>query len=129
MLVVRRVLSVENYLSESPEIAVEGVLDFSNNKLNIKQHNADEMTANVLEDLELFLTSKEIIAKFLRRRKRLRSVFSNMYSIERWQSGPTTSPVIRTSLKYSRNDPCPCGSGKKIKKCCIETLRLKKNGF
>jgi SEC-C motif-containing protein len=27
-------------------------------------------------------------------------------------------PVRRTSPKIGRNDPCPCGSGKKYKKCC-----------
>ncbi len=26
--------------------------------------------------------------------------------------------VKRTSDKVGRNDPCPCGSGKKYKKCC-----------
>jgi preprotein translocase subunit SecA len=27
-------------------------------------------------------------------------------------------PVARSSDKVGRNDPCPCGSGKKYKKCC-----------
>ena len=27
-------------------------------------------------------------------------------------------PVRRESPKIGRNDPCPCGSGKKHKKCC-----------
>jgi len=27
-------------------------------------------------------------------------------------------PVVRESPKVGRNDPCPCGSGKKFKKCC-----------
>ena len=27
-------------------------------------------------------------------------------------------PVVRTEPKVGRNDPCPCGSGKKHKKCC-----------
>ena len=27
-------------------------------------------------------------------------------------------PIIRTEPKVGRNDPCPCGSGKKFKKCC-----------
>ena len=37
---------------------------------------------------------------------------------------PTTSlpapamPVRRSEPKVGRNDPCPCGSGKKFKKCC-----------
>ena len=26
--------------------------------------------------------------------------------------------VIRTAPKVGRNDPCPCGSGKKYKNCC-----------
>lgn len=28
------------------------------------------------------------------------------------------STVSRTGPKVGRNDPCPCGSGKKFKKCC-----------
>jgi len=28
-------------------------------------------------------------------------------------------PYARTSLKIGRNEPCPCGSGKKYKKCCL----------
>ena len=27
-------------------------------------------------------------------------------------------PYVREYLKIGRNDPCPCGSGKKYKKCC-----------
>ncbi|MDD9304818.1 MAG: preprotein translocase subunit SecA [Desulfobacter sp.] len=29
-------------------------------------------------------------------------------------------PVKRSSQKIQRNDPCPCGSGKKYKKCCMK---------
>jgi preprotein translocase subunit SecA len=32
-------------------------------------------------------------------------------------SGPQ-KPTARSSTKVGRNDPCPCGSGKKYKKCC-----------
>ena len=27
-------------------------------------------------------------------------------------------PVVREGAKVGRNDPCPCDSGKKYKKCC-----------
>lgn len=30
---------------------------------------------------------------------------------------PKVEPVRRESAKIGRNDPCPCGSGKKYKKC------------
>lgn len=32
-------------------------------------------------------------------------------------SGPA-KPAARSNAKVGRNDPCPCGSGKKYKKCC-----------
>jgi SEC-C motif-containing protein len=28
------------------------------------------------------------------------------------------APVVREAPKIGRNDPCPCGSGKKYKRCC-----------
>jgi len=28
-------------------------------------------------------------------------------------------PVVRDEPKVGRNDPCPCGSGKKYKRCCL----------
>lgn len=28
------------------------------------------------------------------------------------------APYVRPEAKVGRNDPCPCGSGKKFKKCC-----------
>lgn len=31
---------------------------------------------------------------------------------------PPTGPDRRPGAKIGRNDPCPCGSGKKYKKCC-----------
>jgi len=30
------------------------------------------------------------------------------------------APIVRESPKIGRNDPCPCGSGKKYKKCCLQ---------
>ncbi len=34
--------------------------------------------------------------------------------------GPATKqPIKRADKKVGRNDPCPCGSGKKYKKCCM----------
>ena len=30
-----------------------------------------------------------------------------------------SSPKVVASAKVGRNDPCPCGSGKKYKKCCL----------
>lgn len=36
------------------------------------------------------------------------------------RTGPTAQilPFVRTQTKIGPNEPCPCGSGKKFKKCC-----------
>ncbi|WP_353846403.1 UPF0149 family protein [Pseudomonas sp.] len=36
-----------------------------------------------------------------------------------WLAQRTPSEPVRTSDKVGRNDPCPCGSGKKFKQCCL----------
>ena len=47
------------------------------------------------------------------RERELQAVHSNL-------TGPETGtgPTLRTAEKIGRNAPCPCGSGKKYKKCC-----------
>ena len=59
--------------------------------------------------------------------ERIRSEWNRMFFINEWQriqrskaikeefSGRRLEPV----KKISRNDPCPCGSGKKYKHCCM----------
>ena len=34
------------------------------------------------------------------------------------QGGPKPETYVKTGPDVGRNDPCPCGSGKKYKKCC-----------
>ena len=34
------------------------------------------------------------------------------------RSRPDNAQVVRTVPKVGRNDPCPCGSGRKYKQCC-----------
>ena len=34
------------------------------------------------------------------------------------QAGSQARTYVREQPKVGRNDPCPCGSGRKFKKCC-----------
>jgi hypothetical protein len=36
------------------------------------------------------------------------------------QGGLRVPPIVNKSKEIGRNDPCPCGSGRKFKKCCKE---------
>jgi uncharacterized protein len=42
-------------------------------------------------------------------------LFQYFLSLHR-QAAP---PFVREGKKVGRNDPCPCGSGKKYKRCCL----------
>jgi len=56
----------------------------------------------------------DIEEEFLRRKKR---ELQQARMAGAGESGPVQQ-VVRASAKVGRNDPCPCGSGKKYKKCC-----------
>lgn len=52
------------------------------------------------------------------------SEFADLYNALRKQLGRTDLPPLaalppQSQAKAGRNDPCPCGSGKKFKKCCM----------
>ena len=34
-----------------------------------------------------------------------------------------SEPIRNRSQRVGRNDPCPCGSGKKYKNCCMRLAR------
>ncbi len=50
--------------------------------------------------------------------KQVQKPQSENYIMSRGDSGSSPATVKRKGEKIGRNDPCPCGSGKKYKKCC-----------
>ena len=46
------------------------------------------------------------------------SEISATYSERVRADGSVKGKTVTRALKIGRNDPCPCGSGKKYKKCC-----------
>ena len=40
-----------------------------------------------------------------------------------------TRPVIYSEKKVHRNDPCPCGSGRKYKHCCEKKISSEKRHY
>lgn len=41
------------------------------------------------------------------------------YDEQEWKRDPRRLPKTIQKNKIGRNDFCPCGSGKKFKKCCL----------
>ncbi|MBE3581813.1 MAG: preprotein translocase subunit SecA [Thermoanaerobacteraceae bacterium] len=68
-----------------------------------------EMVASIQEEVVRYLYHVRVA---LPEERRPRRVVENRYREE----GPRQP--VRREQKIGRNDPCPCGSGKKYKKCC-----------
>ena len=50
--------------------------------------------------------------------KPLNSLDNNGQKIQNTANADINRTVVNDGPKVSRNDPCPCGSGKKYKQCC-----------
>ena len=44
---------------------------------------------------------------------------ADTYDPDEFEYDGMALPYLRETPKIGRNDPCPCGSGKKYKKCCL----------
>ena len=69
----------------------------------------DKMLDNICKDTTLYLLKAEI-------RQNLQVKQVKGKTNESKESSP--KKTIKNSKKVGRNDPCPCGSGKKYKQCC-----------
>jgi len=71
----------------------------------------------ILETLKNeFMNLPEIKNRLLQRQKEMKNIGKELVKIKSQKDALMTSPVIGS--KVGRNEPCPCGSGKKFKKCC-----------
>ncbi len=96
----------------------DGINDSLKEKIDVE--NLEEDTPLKLEiDFEkLLYNMHEAKAKWLYELKAWDEIFDKEKKLEirrKFQDDHT----LRNTNKIGRNDPCPCGSGKKYKKCCL----------
>jgi len=70
------------------------------------------LIARIREDIVRYAFKVRLVAAGSQEQRQPVAVATN-----RGQAAPP-QPVRREGKKIGRNDPCPCGSGKKYKKCC-----------
>ena len=76
---------------------------------------------NVLHEILQVIELKELRERYHRMRKWYKSHFDKVQVQGRWINSlhSQTSVPVSAAVAVGRNDPCPCGSGKKYKKCCL----------
>ncbi len=92
-------------------------------KLSSQQAKALNTT---LESLWLFIseTEEETLKSLTKKeiKQQLKRIGTSVvYLFDQLVANPSlfTEPFLRDTPKVGRNDPCPCGSGKKYKRCCL----------
>ena len=69
----------------------------------------DEMLSRINRDISIYLLKSEI-RQNLERKQVVKNAITN--------DSKDHTKIQKKSTKVGRNDPCPCGSGKKYKQCC-----------
>ncbi len=108
--------------NEVDEVTFTGFLDGINpsleTELNLDDYELDTPISFTIDYEKLYFNMHDAKAKWL-------------YNIKEWNTILTKeqqknikkdfrdSKAVAPKVKIGRNDPCPCGSGKKYKKCCM----------
>ena len=75
----------------------------------------DEMISSIRED-----TSRLVLTFQINQNEGVqRQQVANPTTASHGSDGTVKKRPVRKVQKVGRNDPCPCGSGKKYKNCCL----------
>ncbi|MBR6700953.1 MAG: SEC-C domain-containing protein, partial [Firmicutes bacterium] len=72
----------------------------------------DELSENIQDYTVRTLYRVRLVTQQIERKEEERPMFTNK------DDSLQKKPEVRKDAKVGRNDPCPCGSGKKYKQCC-----------
>jgi hypothetical protein len=85
-------------------------IDYRSRRCQVESRGGEDPA--LLRTLAKELVAEETCSRLEARHNRLRSLYLMYKHTHR-------RPVRPSAPKVGRNDPCPCGSGKKHKKCCM----------
>ncbi len=64
------------------------------------------------------LGDRKLTERFDRRQEEQKRIKAGLPGEDEPPLPPPVEPIHKGEEEIGRNDPCPCGSGKKYKKCC-----------
>ena len=104
-----------------PVLTMAGFLDGIDDSLKVK-NNIEEMDENTEVNLGfdkelLYKNMVDAKAEWLYELPAWKEIFTEEKLKELYKEAKKANTIVK-GPKVGRNDPCPCGSGKKYKKCC-----------
>ncbi|MCK5534111.1 preprotein translocase subunit SecA [bacterium] len=113
---VRKGISLRAYGHKDPLIEYQRE---SYNMFVSMMNRISEETVEYLFNMQLVKEGAGTASRFTNSEESI--IFSSPFSSSAPSpsiASPSSSSPLKSSSKIGRNDPCPCGSGKKYKKCC-----------
>ena len=99
---------------------LDGINDSLKNPYDLEEVEADTEVALDIDYEKLYFNMLDAKADYLFNLPQWEGIFSSEKRKEIQRSYKDSKTVVNEN-KIGRNDPCPCGSGKKYKKCCGKT--------
>lgn len=96
---------------------IDGINDSLNNQYDLEAVEADTKLELDINLETLYYNMLDAKAEYLYTLPQWEGIFSEEKR-EEIQKQYKESKIVRNLDKVGRNDACPCGSGKKYKKCC-----------
>lgn len=96
---------------------IDGINDSLKNQYDLETVEADTKLELDIDLETLYYNMLDAKAEYLYKLPQWDGIFSEEKR-EEIQKQYKESKIVRNSDKVGRNDACPCGSGKKYKKCC-----------
>ena len=113
-------------LAEKYELTIEemtGFLDGINDSLvkpnPIETMEEDTKVSLAFDKEKLYKNMVAADAEWLYGLEAWKEIFDEDKLKELYKEQKKSQTVVREGAKVGRNDPCPCGSGKKYKQCCM----------
>lgn len=96
---------------------VDGINDILEPQINLQELTEDSDILISIDFEKLYKKMVEYKAEHLYNLPQWKNIFTEN-EMEELYKGQKRSKTYVREAKIGRNDPCPCGSGKKYKKCC-----------
>ena len=93
--------------------------------INLNQFRIDEIQAieapekALIQLFNKFQRKADLKKTIKARQKEMRIIGKEIAKLSEINKSQGVKSVSKVERKVGRNDPCPCGSGKKFKKCCL----------
>ena len=97
---------------------LDGISEAVDTEINAKELTEDAQIDAKLDFERLYKKMVEYDARHLFNLPQWENIYTPEEQQRLYREQKSSGTVVREGEKIGRNDPCPCASGKKYKKCC-----------